>query len=86
MIDSLGKDRNFAYYQLGIIYKEKFKEYELAASRLEQLLKTIREERLILPAKYNLFKIYQIISPAKAELMKQQIITEYPKTAAMPKS
>ncbi len=78
LIDSLGKDRNFAYYQLGIIYKEKFKEYELAASRLEQLLKNNPEERLILPAKYNLFKIYQIISPAKAELMKQQIITEYP--------
>ena len=39
LIDSLGKDRNFAYYQLGIIYKEKFKEYELAASRLQQLLK-----------------------------------------------
>ena len=35
-------------------YKEKFKEYELAASRLEQLLKNKPEERLVLPAVYNL--------------------------------
>ena len=78
LLDSLAKDRNFAYYQLGIIYKEKFKEYELAASRLEQLLKNSPEERLILPAKYNLFKIYQVISPVKAEFVKQQILAEYP--------
>lgn len=78
VIDSLAKDRNFAYYQLGIIYKEKFKENELAASRLEQLLKNNPEERLVLPAKYNLYKIYQIIAPAKAEQLKQQIIAEYP--------
>ena len=31
LIDSLGVDRNFARYQLGLIYKEKFKEYEIAA-------------------------------------------------------
>ena len=28
-IDSLSKDRNFAYYQLGLIYKDKFKELKL---------------------------------------------------------
>jgi tetratricopeptide (TPR) repeat protein len=78
VIDSLSKDRNFAYYQLGIIYKEKFKENELAATRFEQLLKNNPEERLVLPAKYNLYKIYQIINPAKAEQLKQQIIAEYP--------
>lgn len=78
VIDSIHKDRNFAYYQLGVIYKEKFKEYELAASRLERLLKNNPEERLVLPAKYNLYKIYQIINPTKAEEYKNQIITEYP--------
>ena len=78
VIDSLVTDRNFAYYQLGVIYKEKFKEYELAASRLEQLLKNKPEERLILPAKYNLFKIYEILNSNKAEVYKNQIITEYP--------
>lgn len=80
LIDSLAKDRNFAYFQLGTIYKEKFKEYQLAANRLEQLLKNNPEERLILPAKYNLFKIYEIINPAKAATYKEQIIAEYPDT------
>ncbi|VXB33427.1 Gliding motility protein [Flavobacterium sp. 9AF] len=77
-IDTLVKDRNYAYYQLGLIYKEKFKEYELAAKRLEQLLKNNPEERLVLPAKYNLFKIYEILDRNKAEIYKNQIITEYP--------
>ena len=58
VIDSLAKDRNFAYYQLGLIYKEKFKENELAINRLEKLLTLNPEARLILPAKYNLYKIY----------------------------
>lgn len=80
LIDSLAKDRNFAYYQLGLIYKEKFKEYELAASRLEQLLKNKPEERLVLPAMYNLYKIYQQISPVKAADMKQQILTKHPES------
>lgn len=80
LLDSLAKDRNFAYYQLGLIYKEKFKEYELAASRLEQLLKNKPEERLVLPAMYNLYKIYQQISPSKAADMKQQILSQYPES------
>lgn len=77
-IDSLKTERNFAYYQLGIIYKEKFNEYELAAQKLETLLKNNPEERLILPSYYNLFKIYEIINPAKATAMKSKIITEFP--------
>ncbi|WP_130734713.1 gliding motility protein [Flavobacterium sp. J27] len=77
-IDTLAKDRNYAYYQLGLIYKEKFKEYQLAANRLEQLLKNNPEERLILPAKYNLYKIYEISNPSKAESYKNQIVSEYP--------
>ncbi|MDP5096580.1 MAG: gliding motility protein [Flavobacterium sp.] len=78
LLDSLAKDRNFAYYQLGLIYKEKFKEYALAASRLEQLLKNNPEERLVLPSMYNLYKIYQQISASKAEEMKQRILAQYP--------
>ncbi len=78
VLDSLAKDRNFAYYQLGLIYKEKFRENELAAARLEQLLKNNPEERLVLPAKYNLYKIFQEINPSKAAAMKEQILSEYP--------
>jgi hypothetical protein len=77
-IDRLIKDRNFAYYQLGTIYKEKFKEYKLAADKLEKLLQYNPEERLILPSMYNLFKIYEIINPSKAAAMKQRILIKYP--------
>ena len=61
VLDSLTTDRDFAYYQLGLIYKEKFKEYDLATNRLEKLLTYNPQERLILPAKYNLYKIYGLL-------------------------
>ena len=79
-IDSIIKERNFVYYQLGIIYKEKFKEYQLAANKLEQLLKQNPEEKLVLPAMYNLYKIYQIIDVDKATAMKQKISSQYPES------
>jgi tetratricopeptide (TPR) repeat protein len=77
-IDSIAKERNFAYYQLGVIYKEKFKEYELASTKLEQLLKNNPEEKLVLPALYNLYKIYQITNAAKAETIKSKISSQFP--------
>lgn len=80
VLDSLAKERNFAYYQLGSIYKEKFKEYQRAADKLEKLLQNNPEERLILPANYNLYKIYEIIDPAKAAAYKNRILTKYPET------
>ncbi|MEO8516624.1 MAG: gliding motility protein, partial [Flavobacterium sp.] len=79
-IDSLVLERNHANYQLGVIYKEKFVEYKLAASKFETLLKSNPEERLILPSLYNLYKIYEIIDKDKAEVVKNQIITNYPNT------
>ncbi len=78
VIDSLTKDRNFAYYQLGLIYKEKFKEYGLAANRLEKLLSYNPEERLVLPAKYNLHKIYgELDNEALALKYKNDILNNH---------
>ena len=80
-IDSLAKDRNFAYYQLGLIYKEKFKEYNLAANRLEKLLTYNPEERLVVPAKYNLVKIYEILeNPSESDNYKNDILTNHAET------
>src|SRR5690606_37696763 len=76
--DSLAKERNFAYYQLGVIYKEKFKEYQRAADKLEKLLESQPEERLVLPSMYHLYKIYEIIDQDKAVAMKGRIIGQYP--------
>jgi hypothetical protein len=80
VIDSLGRERNFANYQLGLIYKEKFKENLLAAGKLEDVLKSDPEERLILPSKYNLYKIYEESDSALAEQMKENIIQNHPES------
>lgn len=78
-IEELRKERNFAYYQLGLIYRGKFNENHLAAERLEILLESNPEERLILPAKYNLYKIYnETRELAKAQAIKNEILFEYP--------
>ncbi len=80
-IDSIIKERNFAYYQLGIIYKEKFKEFELAKTKLEALLENNPEDRLILPSKYNLYRIYvELGLNRKAETTKSDIVKNYPES------
>ncbi|RYC52416.1 tetratricopeptide repeat protein [Flagellimonas olearia] len=79
-IDSLRTERNFANYQLGLIYKEKFKDNLLAAAKLEKVLASNPEERLILPSKYNLFKIYEESGSPLAQNMKQDIIANHPDT------
>jgi len=79
VVDSIIKERNFAYYQLGLIYKEKFKEYDLSINRLETLLSFNPEERLVLPSLYFLHKIYLIQGDeTKAAQYKNEIITRYP--------
>lgn len=77
IIDSLRTERNFANYQLGLIYKEKFKENLLASGKLEMVLKSNPEERLILPSKYNLYKIYEEEGSALATSMKDDIIKNH---------
>ena len=78
VLDSINKERNFAYYQLGVIYKEKFKEYALATAKLEKVLEQNPEEKLVLPTLYNLYKLYQITDANKALAMKNRIVSEFP--------
>ncbi|APA64353.1 type IX secretion system periplasmic lipoprotein PorW/SprE [Maribacter sp. 1_2014MBL_MicDiv] len=77
IIDSLKTERNFANYQLGLIYKEKFNENLLAAEKLENVLASNAEERLILPSKYNLYKIYEEVGSPLKESMKADIIANH---------
>lgn len=80
IIDSIAGERSYAYFQLGVIYKEKFKENELAIERFKKLLefKDV-DERLVLPAKYNLFLAYQNLNDtANANYWKQNIIEKHP--------
>ena len=81
VLDSLSKERNYAYYQLGLIYKNKFKEYKLAKDKLEQLLKQNPEARLVLPAKYNLYKLYTLLDLQRLKVLaKNDIIDNYPES------
>ncbi len=77
-LDSINKEGNFAYYQLGIIYKEKFKENALAIAKLEQFLINNPEEKLTPPAMYNLYKLYQITDVNRAAEMKNNISAQFP--------
>ncbi len=79
IIDTLWIDRNFAYYQLGVIYKEKFKEYELAKNKFEDLLESDPEERLILPSIYNLYLIAEEMGDiSEKNKWKNKILNEHP--------
>ena len=74
----LREQNSTALYQLGLIYKEKFKEYPLAITRLERFLNENPPENKMLPAKYHLYKIYQITDASKMQQLKQEIISQYP--------
>ena len=79
VLDSLATQRNLANFQLGVIYNENYQEYDLAAERLEFLLENKPEERLILPAKYNLYNIYGAQGRlALQNEVKNDILQNYP--------
>jgi len=79
-IQVLREKNSTANYQLGIIYKEQFKEYPLATQRLERFLAEEPKENLILPAKYHLYKIYEITEDTKLNKLKEEIIADYPES------
>ena len=80
VIDSIKGDRNYAYFQLGVIYKEKFKELELAENRFIKLVNfNSVDEKLLLPAKYNLYLLYKLLGDEEQmEFWKANIINEHP--------
>ena len=77
-IDSLIYNRNEALYQTGIIYKEQFKDVDLAIFRLERLLKEKPDKTLVLPTKYHLYQLYSELKSKNADEYKNEIIKEYP--------
>jgi tetratricopeptide (TPR) repeat protein len=80
-IDSLKVDRNQALYELGLIYKEQFKNQNLAKSRLERLATLDPKEELILPINWHLYQIYNNLGDAdQSEIYKTVILTQYPDT------
>lgn len=79
IIEELKTDRNEALYQLGLIYKEQFKNPELAIHNLERLLKVNKKEELVLPINYHLYQAYQTADKGlEAEEKKNLILKNYP--------
>ncbi len=77
-IQKMYDESSNALYQLGLLYKERFKEYELARLRLERFLNEKHIEKFVLPAKYHLYRIYEKTGNPKLLLIKNEILTEYP--------
>ena len=77
-IDSIRAERNSAYFKLGVIYKEQFKELDLAASKLDKLLTFNPKSTIVLPSKYHLYKIYTSQNNEKAIALKEDIINNFP--------
>jgi tetratricopeptide (TPR) repeat protein len=80
-IDSLKSERNQALYELGLIYKEQFKNQNLAKTRLERLADLDPKKELILPINWHLYQIYTDLGDSeKSEKHKNIILTKYPDT------
>lgn len=80
-IDSILGDLNYAHYQVGMIYYEKFKELEKAKDNLEIMLNSNPKPELVPPAKYNLHKVYKDLGKTLlSEHLAQEIIDKYPES------
>ena len=74
--DSLTQERNTAYFEAGLAYKEQFEVYPKAKDRLLTLLSL--NTRYNLPSLYHLYQIEIETEGGQAEAYKNRIITEYP--------
>jgi len=79
-IDSIKAERNVAYFKLGVIYKEQFKELDLSVYKLNKLLTFNPISTLVLPAKYHLYKIYDSQNNSEANSLKDDIVTNFPES------
>ena len=80
-IDSLKTNRNEALFELGIIYKEQFKNTRLAIKRLKRVASLNPNKNLILPINWHLYQIYKNLNEeTEADKYKDVILTEYSNT------
>lgn len=78
VINKLKVDKNEALYQLGLIYKEQFKNSTLAISNFEKLYAINDKPELVLPINYHLYQLYdEIGEEEKANEKKDFILKNY---------
>jgi tetratricopeptide (TPR) repeat protein len=81
VLDTLATDRNQALYELGLIYKEQFKNQKLAKLRLERVASLNPKEKLILPINWHLYQLYLASEDVdKATMHKSVILNQYQDT------
>ncbi len=80
VIDSLIFDRNQALFELGLIYKEQFKNIPKAIGNLERLLDSKPDKDLILPTNYHLYLLYSDQGDPKGDTYKNVVLTDYKDT------
>ena len=79
VIDSISKQLDYSYFQLGSIYSSKFLDYELSNNKIAKINFEIKNDKIILPAKYLNYKNCLVLGLIKkADSIKLDIIKNYP--------
>lgn len=80
-LDSLKREKNYAHFRLGTIYKESFELYDLALKNLMISSLYAASEAICIPSLYTIYKIYELLYDAtKAAQVKRKIINTYPES------
>lgn len=70
-----------AYFNLGVVYKDKFADYPLAIEAFNDYIKKYPKSEKEVSAMFNLYKTYLLEKDyANADIYKKRIISEYPDT------
>ena len=81
VIDSIYTQRNNSLFELGLIYKEQFKNNKLAINRLERLKPLNKDVEKILPINYNLYQLYQLEgNTLESNNYKEVVLNDYPES------
>ena len=78
--DSIKSVNHKAYLQLGMIYKEKFKNFSLAQDRLEHLLEQNTTDKIKVQSLYHLFRMAIRQDSLQAEEYKKALLEDYSET------
>lgn len=70
-----------AYYDLGVVYKDKFADYQLATNAFIDYLNRYKKSDLEVDALFNLYRVYLLQKDyANADIYKKRVVNEYPNT------
>lgn len=78
--DSIKNVNQNAYLQLGLIYKEKFDEIEIAVEHLETFLRRNPTNKKRVEALYHLYKVHENRDIPKANKYKDELIQNFPES------